>query len=425
MIKKICITCLVCICVLVNVQGVAAKNSDDIGLTANFAIAMDVQQETILYQKNKDERMFPASMTKIVTVIVALEMIKDLNQTVVITKQDLDTIFETNASAAYFTVDETVTYKDLIYGAILPSGADATRALAFNLCGDLDTFINKMNEFVKKLKLENTNFVNTTGIHDDNHYTTANDLAIIMQYALKNKDFKEALSTYAYQTSNGIHSWVNTGMYFPKIYGVDISKIIACKSGYTEEASNCLASLVKVGDREVIMIVAKTDHKVSGGTVIDTNKLIQYCNDNYGMIQLLKKGAVLKKVDVKYSASVNQYEFVTTKDISLYLPKSYDKEDVVYNYKMDALVPDIKKGDSIGEMTITFQGKELYNETFVSTLDIKKDYLAYIQYLIMDNFLLYIVAIILIIGYVVLYLFDPKTRTLKYITEFINNHKQS
>lgn len=425
MIKKIVISILVGICVLVNIQGVSAQNSDDIGLTANFAFALDTEQEMILYQKNKDERMFPASMTKIVTVIVALEMIKDLNQTVVITEKDLETIFETNASAAYFTVDETVTYKDLIYGAILPSGADATRALAFNLSGELQPFVDKMNEFVKKLKLKNTHFTNTTGIHDNDHYTTASDLAYILKYALDNKDFREVFSTYAYKTSNGIHDWVNTGMYFPKIYGVDISKIIGCKSGYTEEASNCLASLVEANGRETIVVVAKTDHKVSGGTVIDTNKIIQYCSDNYGIVQLFKKGTALKKVDVAYSASVNQYEFVTTKDISLFLPKAYTDKDVVYTYKMDTLTPEIKKGDPIGEMTISFQGKELYKETFGSTLDIKKDNLAYIQFLIMDHFLLYLLALVLIIGYVALYLFDPKTRTFKYITDFIDTHKSN
>lgn len=423
MIKKILISAIVCIFVLVNMQGVNAQNNEDIGLTANFAFALDMKQEMVLYQKNKDERMFPASMTKIATVITALEMIEDLNKTVVIQKRDLDTIYETSASAAYFTVNETVTYKDLIYGAILPSGADATRALAFNLSGELQPFVDKMNELVKKLKLKNTNFTNTTGIHDDNHYTTASDLAYILKYALENKDFKEALSTYAYKTSNGIHNWVNTGMYFPKQYGVDISKIIACKSGYTEEASNCLASLVDVNGRETIVIVAKTDHKVSGGTAIDTNKIIQYCSDNYGMIQLLKKGTALKKVDVAYSASINQYEFVTTKDINLFLPKAYTDQDVVYTYKMDTLTPEIKKGDPIGEMTITFQGKELYKEMFESTLDIKRDNLAYIQFLIMDHFLLYMSAFILIVGYIALYLFDPKTRTFRYITEFIKNHK--
>lgn len=413
MIKKIIITCIVCLCVFSNTKGVYANNSDDIGLTAEFALALDLQQETILYEKNKDEKMFPASMTKIVTVIVALEMIKDLNETVEITKQDLDTIFETNASAAFFTIGEVVTYKDLIYGAILPSGADATRALAFNLCGDLESFVDKMNDLVKKLKLKNTHFVNTTGIHDDNHYTTAADLSEIFKYALQNKDFKDSVSTYAYRTSNGIHDWVNTGMFYPRMYGVDISKIIGCKSGYTEEASNCLISLADVGGREVIMVVGKTDHSVSGGTVIDTNKMIQYCSDNYAMIELFKKGAVIKKVDVLYAKSMDEYELTTNHSIQLYLPINYNKDDIKYVYQVDTLKPDIAKGKEIGSFAIKYKGKQLYQETFKSSVDIKKDYLAYIKYLIMDKFLYYIIAIVLVAIYVALYLFDPKTKTFK------------
>lgn len=424
MIRKIVISLVVGVCLLINVQGISAANSEDIGLTATYAYMMDLEQETAMYQKNEQEKMYPASMTKIITVITALEMIDNLDDTVTITKQDLETIFETSASAAYLQVDEVVTYKDLIYGALLPSGADATRALAFNLCGDLDTFVEKMNELPKKLGLKNTNFVNTTGIHDKNHYTTAYDLAKIVQYAIKNETFLEAFSTYNYTTSNGIHHWVNTGMYYPKIAGQDISNIIGCKSGYTEEASNCLASLVKIKDRKAIVIVGHTDHSINSATMIDTNALIQYGKDNYDIIELFKKGAKLKTVEILYSSSGREYAFTTDESISLYLPKNYNKEELKYTYKMDTLIPDIKKGDEVGSFTITYQGKELYKKVFKSTKDIKKDYWSYFQYMIKDNFLLYLLGIVFIIAYVALYMFDPKTGTFKKDIPFIQRNKE-
>lgn len=420
MIKKVIISFIVGICLFINVQGVSAKNSEDIGLTANYAYMMDLEQETAMYQKNEQEKMYPASMTKIVTVITALEMIDNLDDTVTITEKDLETIFETDASAAYFQVGEVVTYKDLIYGALLPSGADATRALAFNLCGDLETFVDKMNELPEKLGLKNTHFVNTTGIHDDHHYTTAYDLTKILQYAIKNETFLEAFSTYAYTTSNGIHQWVNTGMYYPRIAGHDISNVIGCKSGYTEEASNCLASLVKVNGRRAIVIVGKSDHSINGATMMDTNALIQYGKDNYEVIEIFKKGAKLKTVEILYSSSGRQYTYETDESIALYLHKNYDKDDVKYTYTMDTLIPNIKKGDEIGSFTITYQGKELYKKVFKSTKDIKKDYWAYFQYMVKDNFLLYLLGIVFIVIYIALYMFDPKTRTFKKEIPFIH-----
>lgn len=416
MLKKITITCLACICLLLNVKSVNAQNSEDIGLTAKFAYAMDFQQETSLYELNKEEKMYPASMTKIITAITALSMIDNLDDKVVITSKDLETIFETSASAAYFTVGEEVTYRDLIYGALLPSGADATRALAFNLSGDLDTFVEKMNELPKKLGLKNTHFVNTTGIHDDNHYTTPYDLAIMLRYALDNKDFLEAFSTYAYTSSNGVHNWVNTGMYFPRIAGKDISNIIGCKSGYTEEASNCLASLVSVNGRKVITIIGHSDHSIANAVMDDTNTLIKYCNDNYDMIQLFKKGVTLKSVEILYSSSGREYSFILDEDVYLYLPKEYTKEDLKYSYKMETLKPDIKKGDKIGSFSITYQDKVLYEKEFKSTKDIKKDYWQYFQYTVADNFLLYLLGIVFAVAYIALCLFDPKTG--KFNTDF-------
>ena len=116
-------------------------------------------------------------------------MLDDLDKTATITQSDIDTVWETGATSADFTVGEVVTYRDMLMGAMLPSGADACRALANNTCGSQEKFVEKMNQLVNKLGLKDSHFVNTTGIHDDDHYTTAYDMAKITQYALKNKKF--------------------------------------------------------------------------------------------------------------------------------------------------------------------------------------------------------------------------------------------
>ena len=136
MFKKIVSFIVAGLCLLALITPLQAlENSADIGLTAQYAVAIDAKSGLVLYNKNMDERMYPASMTKVMTTIVAIEMIKDFNATTVITQSDIDTVWETGASSANFEVGETVTYNDLLLGAILPSGADATRDLANNLCG--------------------------------------------------------------------------------------------------------------------------------------------------------------------------------------------------------------------------------------------------------------------------------------------------
>ena len=277
--KKIIILCISLLFVVNSTPIVYAKEGSNIAaLTAEYALAIDIEQDTVLYEKNADKKMYPASMTKIVTVIVALEKIENLDEIVTITQNDLDTIFETGASAAYFEVGEEVTYRDLIYGAMLPSGADATRALAHNLSASYKDFISEMNDLSKELGLVDTNFVNSTGIHDDNHYTTAKDLAVILRYAISDDDFMEVFSTYSYTTENGLRSWLNTGM---SRFGTDNDYIIGCKSGYTHEAERCLASLIMVDGKEFITIVGHSNREIDESANMDTNRIAKFVEANH------------------------------------------------------------------------------------------------------------------------------------------------
>ena len=298
MFKKIVSFIVAGLCLLALITPLQAlENSADIGLTAQYAVAIDAKSGLVLYNKNMDERMYPASMTKVMTTIVAIEMIKDFNATTVITQSDIDTVWETGASSANFEVGETVTYNDLLLGAILPSGADATRALANNLCGGQEEFVNKMNELAEKLELKDTHFVNTTGIHDENHYTTVHDMALIVKYAVENEQFREIYSKRFATSSNGLHQWVNKSIYNANRSNIDTSSILGCKSGYTDAAKNCLSSLDMVGNNEIITIVGKSINKdlKPRAAVQDTVDIVNYVSQNYSMQSILVKGKEVKR----------------------------------------------------------------------------------------------------------------------------------
>lgn len=228
-----------------------AKYTDktaNLSIESGYGILIDLDTNTVLASKGGDERIYPASMTKVMTLIVAYENIKDLdNTTYTFSAEMLDEYFRANASVAGFMANETVSAKDLIYGAILPSGGDATGALAELVGGDEEGFAALMNEKVKALGLKNTHFVTASGLHDDNHYSTCHDMAIILRYALNNPFMRSVLSAYKYTTSStqqhpdGI---TLTSTLFSRMAGDEVEGLFVQggKTGYTIEAKNCLCT---------------------------------------------------------------------------------------------------------------------------------------------------------------------------------------
>lgn len=379
----------------------ALENSADIGLTAQYATAIDAKSGMVLYNKNMDERMYPASMTKVMTVIVALELIKDLEATTVITQSDVDTVWETGASSAYFEVGETVTYRDLLLGAILPSGADATRALANNLCGGQEAFVDKMNELAEKLNLKDTHFVNTTGIHDPNHYTTAHDMALIVQYAVKNNEFREVYSKRYATSSNGLHQWVNKSIYNAKNSHINVDSILGCKSGYTDEAKNCLSSLDKVGDNEIIVIVAKciNNDVKPRAAVQDTLDIVNYVGQNYSLQKILTKDDEVGKINVAVSKDNQQINVKIAADTLAFLPNNYNKNDLKYKYSFEELEAPVKKGSKIGSLNVYYQDYLLYHEDYLSDKNIERDAMQDFYNKLVDFIFPYGIAIVLVIIY--------------------------
>ena len=164
-------------------------------ITSQNAILYNLNDNTILYEKNKDEKISIASLTKIMTAIVAIEKIDNIDEKVIIEQEDFATLAEQNAAVAGFRIAEEVTYKDLLYGLLLPSGADAAQALMRLTAPSKEIYIQWMNEKAKELGMEHTNFINPTGLDIENHYSSVEDVATMFQYAIKNPIFKEIIQT--------------------------------------------------------------------------------------------------------------------------------------------------------------------------------------------------------------------------------------
>ncbi len=224
-----------------------ATKTLDLELYSENALLIDLESNIVLVQKNADARIYPASMTKVMTVLVAAEHIENWDETFTMTQSIIDPLFLADASMAGFVHGEEVSMTELLYGAVLPSGAEATEALAIVTAGSEEAFAALMNEKAQALGLKDTHFVDASGLHDENHYTTLSDMAIIMQAALDNPHCREVLtsvnhtSTATEQNPSGV-AMTNRFLYRIRPQQSGNVDIQAAKTGYTAQAMNCCVS---------------------------------------------------------------------------------------------------------------------------------------------------------------------------------------
>ena len=250
------------------------RNSDTVtvwsAINSKYAILIDRTTGEVIAEKNSTSRMYPASMTKIMTLIVAYENAYSLDDTFVMTEDILAPLGPANASVAGFVAGETVTVRDMMYGAMLPSGADATGGLAVHIAGSEENFVALMNKKAKELGLVNTHFVNVSGLHDDDHYSTAEDIAKIFEYALSIPECRAIMTSRSYTTApNAYHPdglWMGSTVFarFTSDYTPVGATVLGGKTGYTLEAHQCLASLaVSKNGTECILVTGFAETKTA------------------------------------------------------------------------------------------------------------------------------------------------------------------
>ncbi|MGE7113567.1 D-alanyl-D-alanine carboxypeptidase family protein [Lysinibacillus sp. NPDC047702] len=231
----------------------------NLDLHSSNAILVSLQDHTILLDKNSEETIYPASLTKLMTVLVALENIPNLKEKILLKNRIFTSLYEENASMAGFLPNEEVTAQDLLYGAMLPSGAEASIGLAEFIAGSENGFVQLMNEKAQQLGMKNSHFMNATGLHHPDHYTTVRDLSILLQSALVNPTFREIYTAERYSIKpTNLHpeGITLTSRLFNYLNNNEVTKgeIIGGKTGYTEQAGLCLASLASINGEEYLLV---------------------------------------------------------------------------------------------------------------------------------------------------------------------------
>lgn len=345
---------------LIFIISIIKVNALELNISSNTAILYNIDSGEVLYEKNADKKVSVASLTKIMTALVALDNIQNIDQQVTITKEDLKGLIEANAVTAGFKIGDTPTYKDLLYALLLPSGADAAKALARNTLGSEEEFIKKMNEKVKNLNLKNTNFSTVIGLDDINNYSTAREMATIFKEALKNKTFKKIIETDKYETSNHKLTFKSTVKSNAKKFDIKVPYILGGKTGTTTDAGLCLATTAKADNINYMLITtgALYDKKYPHH-IMDAKTIYDYFINNYSNQKVVSKKTPFKIIKTKYAKEKN-IKLYPNKNIIMYLENNYNKKDVKYIYEgKEIITPFDKQNSYIGKLKIYYQDKLL------------------------------------------------------------------
>ena len=370
----------------------------NLDISSKNAVLYNMDSGEVIYEKNSDEKVSIASLTKIMTALVTIENVDNLDKQVILTKEDFAGLIEANAVQAGFTNGEVVTYKDLLYGLLLPSGADAAKAIARNVGGTEENFINKMNEKAKELNLKNTKFSTVIGLDDKNNYSTAKEVSIIFKEALKNKTFKEIITTKEYQTSDGKLTFKSTIQSNAKRYEIDIPYVLGGKTGTTNGAGLCLATIAKANDVNYMLVTLGALYDKKAPHNIEDAKIVyDYFIENYSNKIIVDKDKPFKKIKVKYS-NVEDINLYPNKSITKYLENNYNKDDIklIYNGKKE-LTPLNKKEEKLGTLKIYYQDKLIDTQNIILNENINFNIISFIKEEIVIISIVLILLILIII----------------------------
>ena len=327
------------------------KSYSQIEVDANYVILQDHLSGKILYEKNADDKIYPASMTKIMTAIVTFDLLKkgetSLDEMITISEKAWR-LSQSGYSSMFIMLDDQVSVENLLKGIIIISGNDACVALAEGLSGTEKDFVMLMNEKAEEIGLENTNFNNSSGINDVSNYSTVRDILKMSRYMIQNYPeyysyFKETSFTWD-RTGGDPITQGNRNPLLYKDVGVD-----GIKTGFLTVEKYSLASSIKSGKRRMTAVASGFNTKNSRSR--ESMKLLNWGLRKFDTIQIAKKDEIMTSLNV-WLGKKSKVEILPSEDVYLTIPKRKKKIiKVVFEYEGPILAP-IKKGDTLGLLNV-------------------------------------------------------------------------
>ncbi|MFZ7131727.1 MAG: D-alanyl-D-alanine carboxypeptidase family protein [Eubacteriales bacterium] len=336
------------------------------------AILMEATTGKVIYEKNSNERHYPASITKILTAIIAIEE-TDLNETVVI-GDDVPHSITSDSSAIYLLPGEKLTIEQLLYALTVESANDAAVAIADYISGSVEDFSVLMNKKAKELGATQSHFVTPNGLHNDDHYVTAHDMGLIMREAIKHPILREMMTTVNYvipATEKQItrYLWTKNKMLKIPTNKYYYDKIIATKTGYTTEAQYTLVSAAQENGMELVTVVLASN---STAEYEDTLAMFQYGFSNFTMDTLVNKGDLIENYEFQNNST--PLKVISNETVSYVVDINNDSEITSELQLSNDLSLPIHKGQAIGTIEYILDGEVIGQAHVIAGNEIKSNF---------------------------------------------------
>lgn len=333
-------------------------------------INLDDENYPVVAEKNADERLYPASLTKIVTAMVVLNNVKDLSAKTKMSQSAYDATLGTGAQVAGIEVGEELTVETLLYLTMVHSACDACQVLAEYVGGSTGEFVNKMNEWVKSIGCKDTHFTNPDGLHDPDHYTTARDMSKITIEALKNPQFVKISTTTEFDfhklTLRHSNLMLQPGYltyYYEYAQGI--------KTGSTKEAEYCVITKASKDGYNYLAVVMKSPQQVVDGIMtkcsfIDAKSLFRWAFDSLKYTTIVSENEVIGEVAVEDGKDADSVRLAAKQDTNVIVPAGLDKSAVIYEIqdKPESLKAPVAKGQDVCKANV------IYGDEIVATVDL-------------------------------------------------------
>ena len=340
----------------------------------------NIENDMVIYEKNTNSIIFPASTVKIMTGYIAVSQLKDrLDEKVTITDAMLE---GASGNCMKLVKNEVISINDLLYGVICGGYNDAAIAIAFCISGSVENFIALMNETAENLNMQNTVYKNPTGMHDYEMVTTLSDTIIISKAAMSEPIFMEISSAVEYTVPANNKSFERTiynrneliaTNYTKKYYNENAQGLNA---GSTTEGGYCVVTTTSQNSLTYLCIVMNADEDILNDTVYSyavANHLIDMALSDYGYVEIIKANEVLSKIAVGLSLDIKEINLITSESKTVYMDKTYAAEDINYRIYLDKSIVNapVSAGDVLGRVTVYYEGKIITTSPLVAETDVK------------------------------------------------------
>lgn len=374
----------------------SAYAPSDFSINAEFCVLANTDTGVVLYSKNADERLYPASVTKLLTALVVCDSVADYDETVTIDGDLIDTLLGTDSSLSYIVRDEVLTIDQLLHYLLITSGNDTALVLAKHVGGTIDRFIEMMNEKAIELGMNSSHFANPHGLPDSDHYTTANDIYKLASAAFKVDEIKDICSFARYTipatNMHGERVIANTNFLIDPSTMYYYKYCTGGKTGYTDSAGRCLVSTAEKDGMHYLCVMMKADPEFVNSSgeyerieFSDSKRMYEWAFKNFGYKTVIEKNEYITDIDVNLSWETGSVKLLAGESLTALLPNEADRSSVeidvgfLQDKSVDAA---IEEGQLIAVASVYYADEKIGTINLVAESAAKRSLMQYSWFLI-------------------------------------------